>query len=119
MLRAMGANLEATSWLLGDNKSVITSSRIPHSLLSKRHNALAYHRVRSAIAGGFMKFCKIDGKENVSDIMTKYLPYATFWPLIQPLLFWRGETDEHTTYEVEAAMAVDLGECQTDGHTAV
>ena len=35
--------------MFGDNQSVITSSTIPHSRLSKRHNALSYHRVREAI----------------------------------------------------------------------
>jgi hypothetical protein len=29
---------------------------------------------------------------NPSYILTKYLGWAKFWPLIQPLLFWKGET---------------------------
>ena len=45
-LRSMGVPIEEKAWMLGDNQSVITSSTIPFSLLSKRHNALAYHRVR-------------------------------------------------------------------------
>jgi len=91
-LRSMGVPIENSTWLLGDNKSVITSSTIPHSSLSKRHQALAYHRVRSAVAAGFLKFCHIDGKQNPADIMTKFLPYPVFWPFVQPLLFWKGET---------------------------
>ena len=94
-LRSMGVPLEKASWLLGDNRSVITSSTIPHSMLNKRHQALAYHRVRSAVAGGFVKFCHIDGKQNPADIMTKFLPHATFWPFVQPLLFGRGEDDSN------------------------
>ena len=93
-LRDMGIPIEGPSWLFGDNQSVITSATIPKSILSKRHNALAYHRVRGAIAAGLMYFCKIDGKENVADIMTKFLPWAVFWPLVQPLLFWKGETEK-------------------------
>jgi hypothetical protein len=92
VLRDMGVPIDGPSWLLGDNQSVITSSTIPQSMLSKRHNALAYHRVRAAVAAGVLNFCKIDGAENVADIMTKFLPYVTFWPLIEPLLFWKGET---------------------------
>ena len=91
-LRSMGVPIEKESWLLGDNKSVITSSKIPHSSLSKRHNALAYHHVRSAIAGGFLKFCYIGSKHNTADILTKYLPCPELWPHVQTLLFWRGET---------------------------
>ena len=91
-LRSMGVPVEKATWLLGDNRSVVTSSTIPHSMLSKRHLALAYHRVRSAIAAGFIKFCHIVSNQNVADIMTKFLPYPVFWPFVQPLLFWRGET---------------------------
>jgi hypothetical protein len=91
-LRSMGVPIDGPSWLLGDNQSVVTSSTIPQSVLAKRHNALSYHRVRAAISTGMMQFCHVSGKENPADVMTKFLPYAVFWPLIKPILFWRGET---------------------------
>ena len=96
-LRYMGVPLEESAWMLGDNRSIITSSTIPHSQLTKRHNALAYHRVRAAVASGFLKFCWIDGKQNVADVLTKYLPYAVFKPLVEPLLDWKGDTYKETT----------------------
>jgi hypothetical protein len=34
----------------------------------------------------------VDGKNNPSDVLTKFLPYSKLQPLIQPLLFWKGET---------------------------
>ncbi len=46
----MGIPLDDTAYMFGDNQNVITQSTIPHSVLSKRHNALAYHRVREAVA---------------------------------------------------------------------
>jgi len=88
----MGVPLDGPAWLLGDNKSVVTSSTMSSSMLNKRHNALAYHRIRAAIACGILKFCHIPGKENPADVMTKYLQYPAFWPLIQPFLFCKGET---------------------------
>ena len=88
----MGVPLDGPSWLLGDNKSVVTSSTVPQSMMAKRHTALSYHRVRAAIATGMMVFCHVSGKENPADIMTKFLPYSVSWPLIRPILFWRGET---------------------------
>jgi Reverse transcriptase (RNA-dependent DNA polymerase) len=91
-LRMLGVPLEGPSWMFGDNKSVVTSSTIPHSTLDKRWNALSYHRVREAIAAGIIIFQHIDGKSNPSDVLTKFLPWNEFWPLIQPLLFWKGET---------------------------
>jgi hypothetical protein len=32
------------------------------------------------------------GKCNPSDLLTKILSWTNFWPLIQPLLFWKGDT---------------------------
>ena len=56
-LQSIGVPVESPAWMIGDNQSVITSSTIPHSMLGKRHNALSYHRVRSAVAHGILKFC--------------------------------------------------------------
>jgi hypothetical protein len=91
-LRMMGIPIDGPSWMFGDNQSVLTSSTIPHSSLNKRHNALSYHRVREAIAAGVINFMHVEGKCNPSDVMTKFLGWNKFWPLIQPLLFWKGET---------------------------
>ena len=90
-LRMLGVPLDGKAYMFGDNQSVITSSTIPHSSLNKRHNALAYHRVREAIASNVMWFFHISGKENPSDVLTKFLGFCTFWPLIKPFLFWRGD----------------------------
>ena len=79
--------------LFGDNKSVITSSTLPHSTLTKCHNALSYHCVREAIASNVMFFIHIDGIQNPLDALSKHLGHAKMWQLIQPLLFWKGETD--------------------------
>jgi hypothetical protein len=51
-LRYLGVPVKEWSFILGDNQAVVTNSVIPHSTLSKRHNALSYHRVREAIAAG-------------------------------------------------------------------
>ena len=91
-LRAMGAPVEDFRYLLGDIQSAITSSTIPHSLLSKRHNALAYHRVRAAVAGGFLKVCYIPSKQNTADILTKFLNGQELHQQIHRLLFWKGDT---------------------------
>ena len=91
-LMAMGVPIEKSSWLLGDNQSVITQSTVPSSTLSKRHNALAYHRMRWAVAAKIIKFVKVDTLDNVADPLTKYLGYSEAMPLLKPLLFWAGDT---------------------------
>ena len=80
------------SYMFGDNQSVITSSTLPHSKLSKHHNILSYHRVCEAIAAGILKFYKIDGAKNPADILSKHIGHVQMWPLVKPLLFWRGDT---------------------------
>jgi hypothetical protein len=77
-LRMMGIPLEGPAWMFGDNQSVITSSTLPQSKLNKRHNALSYHRVWSAIAYKILVFLHVDGVNNVSDICTKFLSRAKF-----------------------------------------
>jgi hypothetical protein len=89
---ALGVSLDGPAWLLGDNQSVITSSTLPHLQLGKRHNPLSYHHVCEGVASKILYFYKTDGKQNPSDVLTKYLPYVVFWPLVQPFLFWGGKT---------------------------
>ena len=88
----MGVPIESFTWMLGDNKSVVTSSTIPHSMLSKRHQALAYHKVRSAIAGGLLSFVTLMGIKTPRISFTKFLPSPVFWPYVSSLLFIKGET---------------------------
>ena len=78
--------------MFGDNQSVVTSSTIPHSTLSKRWNALSYHRVCEPVASGFVCFHHIFSNQDPSDILTKALHKVTAWPFVEPLLFWKGET---------------------------
>ena len=74
-LHSLGVRLDGPSWMFGDNKSVVTSGTIPHSMLSKRHNALAYHHVREACAAHVINFVHISIKQNISDALKKFLPY--------------------------------------------
>ena len=89
-LKFMGIPIEESAWMLGDNSSVITSSTIPSSMLKKCHQALSYYYVRTCIVHGFLKFCFLKSEQNVADTCTKFLPFVNFWPLIQSLLFWKG-----------------------------
>jgi hypothetical protein len=79
-LRMFGVPLDGPAWLFGDNQSVLISSTIPHSSLMKRHNALAYHRVREAVAAKILHFIYINSKQNPADMLTKFLPFCDFLP---------------------------------------
>ena len=88
----LGVPIRDKSYMFGDNRSVVTSSTIPNSTISKRHHLASYHRVREAIAAKFISFHWKDGKSNSADILSKHWEFATVWPLLKPILFWRGDT---------------------------
>jgi len=93
-LRYLGVPIRDKSYLFGDNKSVVDSSSQPFAKLHKRHNALSFLRVREAIASGFVAFNFLDGKFNPADILSKHWGYQAVWRLMQPLLFYDGNTRE-------------------------
>jgi hypothetical protein len=93
-LRYLGVPVKTTTYMFGDNQAVVNNSAIPHSCLSKRHNALSYHRVREAIAAKVVNFFWIDGKNNPADIVSKHWSYPQIWHLLQPILFFSGDTSK-------------------------
>ena len=76
--------------LFGDNRSVVTSATLPHSTLTKRHNILAFHRVREAIAANLMAFYWIQSAYNLSDMLSRHWDHPTVYPRILKLLITRG-----------------------------
>jgi hypothetical protein len=91
-LRYLGVPVSEKSYMFGDNQAVITNSSIPHSSLSKRHNALTYHHVREMIAANILGYYWIDDKNNPADIVSKHWSYPQIWHLLKPLLFYSGDT---------------------------
>ena len=67
-LRYLGVPIIYKSYMFGDHRSVVTSATLPHSTLSKRHNSLAFHRVREAIADKIIDFHWIKSENNLSDM---------------------------------------------------
>ncbi len=96
-LKYFGTPIDDKTYMFGDNKSVVTSSTLPHSMLKKRHQFLAYHRVRECIAAGILKFFHISGKENPSDVLTKNLSNGIGFPLVKPFLFFAGNPADALT----------------------
>ena len=91
-LRYLGVPIRHKSYMFGDNKTVVDSSTIPHSRLHKRHTILSFHRVREAIASGMVAFHHLPGTINPADILSKHWGYTQIWSMLQPLLFWQGDT---------------------------
>jgi hypothetical protein len=79
MIRSLGVALDGPALMLGDNMSVVLNIKVPSSVLKKKHNAIAYHRIREAIATRIMRFAYIKSEENVSDVLTKPLSNEKFY----------------------------------------
>ena len=86
-LRMMGANMEESALMLGDNKSVVLNTTMPSSILKKEHCAFSYHNIREMIACKVLRFASIEPEVSLLDVLTKPLPRAVFRNLIKPLLF--------------------------------
>jgi hypothetical protein len=92
-----------------DEESVSQSKKNPTSMVW--YPSLSYHRVRCMIAHGFIRFCHVDTKNNVSDVMTKALGFTGMWPFIQPLLFLRGDTNQPLIpSKKESPVSANIGE---------
>jgi hypothetical protein len=86
-LRMWGVPIDRPANVFCDNKSVVTNSTVPTSTLKKKHNSIAYHRVRDAVAGGIARIAKVHTSENLADLLTKSLPGVTLKTLIQKILW--------------------------------
>jgi hypothetical protein len=91
-LQYLGVPIVGPSILFGDNKTVVDSSSLPQSKLHKRHLMLSYHYVREALATGEYVYSFVNGKINPSDILSKHWAHKDVWPLLNTLLFWKGDT---------------------------
>ena len=56
-----------------DNQSVVTNASDALSKLNKKHNSIAFHRVREACAGKWIQVAKVDTNHNWADPLTKSL----------------------------------------------
>ena len=72
-----GIPLDGSTNVFCDNEAVTKNARNPESTLKKKHNSIAYHRTREAVATGTIRVAKEDGLTNLADVLTKLLPQAT------------------------------------------
>jgi hypothetical protein len=80
-LRMFGIPLEGPTNVYCDNQAVTSNATVPESALKKKHNAIAYHRMREAVAADTIRVAKEDGKTNIADVLTKLMPQTRkeFW----------------------------------------
>jgi hypothetical protein len=91
-LRMMGIDVEPTSTILCDNQAVIINTQLPTSSLKKKHNAVAFHKIREAVAAGIIRTAHIRSENNISDILTKPKGPLDYYKHLKVLLY--GNIDE-------------------------
>jgi len=82
-----GIPIDGAANVFCDNNSVVINASIPTSTLKKKHNAIAYHRVREAVAAGLLRIAKVQSSENLADLLTKSLSGPALQNLIQKILW--------------------------------
>ena len=93
-LSYLGVIIIGSSYMFGDNGSVVLSSVSFTTKLDKSHNVLSFHQVRESIAAGICRFHYLPGELNPVDILSKHWSYSDVWQLLCPLMFWHGYTAE-------------------------
>lgn len=86
-LRMMGIPIDGPTNGFCDNESVFRNATIPQSSLAKKHNSIAYHKCREAVAMGAIRIAFEKGVDNLSDCLTKFLASPAFRKCITCILF--------------------------------
>eukprot|EP00804_Cyclotella_cryptica_P008802 CCRYP_015636-RA/>CCRYP_015636-RA protein AED:0.30 eAED:0.30 QI:0/0/0/1/1/1/2/0/194 len=72
-LRMMGVPIKGSSYVYGDNMSVVTNVSKPELTLRKKSNLICYHAVREPIVIGKALVAHIPTKKNLADLFTKVM----------------------------------------------
>ena len=85
-LRMFGVPINGPARIFCDNKSVVINTSFPNSPLKKKHCAVAYGKVKSAIAAGVAFVYFERSESNIADLLTKVLPYSKRERLVRSIM---------------------------------
>lgn len=86
-LRMMGVPIDGPTDVFCDNDAVVKNTTMPESSLKKKHQAIAFHRVREAAAAGMIRIAKEDTETNLADLLTKPLAGPRLKNLVSHILY--------------------------------
>jgi hypothetical protein len=72
-LRMFGVEIKGPTLMFCDNESVVHNLTKPESTLKKKHNSIAFHKSREAVASRVIEVHKIGSYNNPADLLTKVL----------------------------------------------
>ncbi len=73
-LRMFGVPIDGAAQVFCDNEAVYKNTSNPTSTLKKKHNSVAFHKIRSSVSCSILYVIKEESGSNLSDILTKSLP---------------------------------------------
>ena len=73
-LRSFGIPVDTPCYIFGDNKSVLSNTSIPDSVLQKKSLSIAYHFVREGVAANEWLTAYVNTDDNCADMLSKSLP---------------------------------------------
>jgi len=85
-LRMFGVPINGPARIFCDNKPVVINTSFPNSPLKKKHCAVAYGKVKSAIAVGVAFVYFERSESNIADLLTKVLPYMKRERLVRSIM---------------------------------
>ena len=83
----MGVPINRSSYVFGDNMSVVTNTSKPESTLRKKSNAICNHAVHEAVAMGEALVAHIPTQKNLADLFTKVVYGSHHGFLVQRMLW--------------------------------
>ena len=85
-LRMFGVPIEGECRVLGDNEGVVKAGSNPDARLSKKHNSIAFHRIRECVASEMILIYHEKGDSNLADLLTKSLPVERRTTLLKGIM---------------------------------
>ena len=73
-LQMMGIPCDEPTYIYGDNQSGLANTSVPHSVLKKKSNSIAYHFVREGCARDEWRMAYVRTASKPADLLTKPLP---------------------------------------------
>ena len=70
----MGVPIDGRTGVFCDNQLVVLTAQKPEPRLSKKHNAIKYHRIKEAAVGKWIHVAFKSGASNLDDFLTKIQP---------------------------------------------
>jgi hypothetical protein len=96
-LEMFGVPLEGQANTFCDNASVVTNSTDPVSTSKKKHNSIAYHKIREGVAAGTIRIAWVHSEKNLAYLLTKPLAGPKLHGLCEKILYLHQSQDTKQT----------------------